>query len=102
MTTLRIDLDKDMKVSADELFTALGFDTATAVKIFIAAAIDCGGMPFRVKRTFERYKERIPNAELLEAIEDARLGRNLHGPFKTVDEAMEWLMDDEALDEEDD
>ena len=37
---------------------------------------------------------RKPNAELLEAMEDVRLRRNLHGPFKTVDEAMRAMMEE--------
>ena len=33
----------------------------------------------------------IPNAETLAAIDDAELGRNLSGPYATVDELMEAL-----------
>lgn len=29
-----------------------------------------------------------PSAGMLEALEDVRLGRNLHGPYATVKEAM--------------
>ena len=43
---------------------------------------------------FEEEDERVPNAELLEAMEDVRLGRNLYGPYKTVDEAMKALNED--------
>jgi hypothetical protein len=35
-----------------------------------------------------------PNKELREAMEDIRLNRNLHGPYKTVDEAMSAMMED--------
>jgi len=82
-------VDADTKAAADSLFHALGIDTPTAVRMFITAAIDRDGMPFKVTRP-----KRKPNAELLEAMEDARLGRNLHGPFKTVDEAMQALLED--------
>jgi DNA-damage-inducible protein J len=30
----------------------------------------------------------------LEAIEDTRLGRNLHGPFKTAEEAVASMLED--------
>ena len=33
----------------------------------------------------------IPNAETREAIEDAMAGRNMHGPFKSVDEMFAEL-----------
>jgi hypothetical protein len=39
--------------------------------------------------------ERTPNAELREAIEDVRLGRNLYGPYKTVAEAMKAMLEDD-------
>jgi hypothetical protein len=32
-----------------------------------------------------------PNDELIEAMDDALHGRNLHGPYKTVDEAIAAL-----------
>ena len=43
---------------------------------------------------FEEEDERVPNAETLEAMEDERLGRNMYGPYKTVDEAMKALSED--------
>jgi len=39
-------------------------------------------------------EDRKPNAETLEAMEDARLNRNLYGPFSTVDEAMKFMLED--------
>ena len=90
MATIQIRIDDTTKASADSLFSSLGFDTATAVRMFIAAALERGGLPFAVKR----IKEKNPTPELLEAMEDVRLRRNLRGPFKTVDEAMKSLMED--------
>ena len=42
----------------------------------------------------EEEDERVPNAETLEAMEDERLGGNMYGPYKTVDEAMKALSED--------
>ncbi|MDR2733774.1 MAG: hypothetical protein LBC99_03905 [Spirochaetota bacterium] len=42
------------------------------------------GIPFDVRRP-------APNDELIEAMDDALHGRNLHGPYKTVDEAIAAL-----------
>jgi hypothetical protein len=45
----------------------------------------------------------IPNAELLKTMEDVDAGRNLVGPFATVEEAMASLMSGwDELDDEDD
>ena len=43
---------------------------------------------------FEEEDERVPNAELLEAMEDVRLGRNLYGPFATAEEAVRSMLED--------
>lgn len=88
MPTIHVRVDQTTKSEADALFGDLGLDTPTAVRMFLAASLENDGFPFQVKRV----PEREPNAETLEAMEDVRLGRNLHGPFPTVAEAMKAMM----------
>ena len=90
MATIQIRVDDNMKAEADSLFAVLGLDTSTAVRMFIAAAIEHDGIPFKIKRTGGRR----PNAELREAMEDSRLGRNLHGPFATAEEAVRSMLEE--------
>ena len=90
MATIQVRIDDGMKHAADSLFAGLGFDTSTAVRMFIAAAIEAEGMPFSVKRA----NSRRPNSELREAMEEACSGRNLHGPYTTADEAVRSMLDD--------
>ena len=87
MATIQIRVDDDMKTAADSLFTNLGLDTSTAVRMFLSAAIANDGMPFSIKR-------RKPNADFLEAINDTRSRRNLHGPYKTAEEAVSAMLED--------
>ena len=87
MATIQVRVDDKTKIAADSLFGSLGLDTSTAVRMFLAAALDYNGLPFAVKH-------RDPNADLREAIEDVRLRRNLIGPFDTVDEAMNAMLED--------
>jgi DNA-damage-inducible protein J len=87
MATIQLRINDGIKAEADSLFSGLGLDTSTAIRMFLAAAIENDGIPFDVKR-------KRPNAELREAMEDVRLGRNLHGPFDTVDEMMKSLLED--------
>jgi DNA-damage-inducible protein J len=47
-----------------------------------------------IEREAFPIRHRTPTAELLEAMEDVRLGRNLIGPFSTVDEAMRSMLED--------
>ena len=88
MATIQVRLDDGMKAEADSLFSSLGLDTSTAVRIFIAAAIEHNGIPFDVRLN----RDRKPNAELREAMEDVRLERNLHGPYISGEEAVRSML----------
>jgi DNA-damage-inducible protein J len=87
MATIQVRVDDGTKAAADSLFSSLGLDTSTAVRMFLSAALDYDGIPFAVKH-------RTPSPDLLEAIEDTRLRRNLTGPFKTAREAVDSMLQD--------
>ena len=86
MATIQVRVDDSMKTAADLLFNNLGLDTSTAVRMFLSAAIEEEGIPFDVKR-------RKPNVDLLEAIQDTRNRKNLHGPYKTAKEAVKAMLE---------
>ena len=88
MATLQMTLDDDFKANVDELFADLGLDTETAVRIFLKASLARNGIPFEVKN----YK--IPD-DLAEAIRDARLKKNLYGPFDSAEEAVASMLKDD-------
>jgi DNA-damage-inducible protein J len=88
MATIQIRVDDNIKAAADSLFSALGLDTSTAVRMFISASLEYDGIPFPVKR----IDAKRPNEELREAMEDVRLHRNLHGPFVTAEEAVRSML----------
>ena len=90
MATIQIRIDDNMKAEADSLFSALGLDTSTAVRMFIASALEHNGLPFAVRRSSTRK----PNAELHEAMEDIRLGRNLQGPYPTARDAVLSMLEE--------
>ncbi|MDR2044112.1 MAG: type II toxin-antitoxin system RelB/DinJ family antitoxin [Clostridium sp.] len=58
---IQVRLDESVKNKADALFADLGFDTPTAIRIFLNQAIRRGGMPFEVAKP-------QPNAETMAAI----------------------------------
>ena len=87
MATIQVRVDDNTKEAADSLFASIGLDTSTAVRMFLVASIDHDGLPFPAKR-------RMAKSDLLEAIEDTRQRRNLHGPFKTADEAVASMLED--------
>ena len=87
MATIQIRVDDNIKTAADSLFSSLGLDTSTAVRMFLSASLANDGIPFAVK-------QREPNSDLLEAITDTRKRRNLHGPYKTAKEVVSAMLSD--------
>lgn len=59
-TIMHVRVDEKMKAESDALFKSLGFDTATAVRMFLAKAINMQGMPFDVSKANPDDKENIP------------------------------------------
>ena len=86
MATIQVRVDDGTKTAVDSLFSGLGLDTSTAVRIFLMASLENDGLPFAVKH-------HTPKADLMEAIEDTRLRRNLHGPFRTAEEAVASMLE---------
>ncbi len=98
MVTLQIRVDEVLKQKADGLFASLGLDTSTAVRIFLNAAVEHDGIPFHVGHNSaggslrQAIEDTLPSAETQEALDDARLLRNLHGPYGTAGEAVEAML----------
>ncbi|MCM1186440.1 MAG: type II toxin-antitoxin system RelB/DinJ family antitoxin [Lachnospira sp.] len=87
MATLQIRIDDTLKKQADTLFSSLGLDTSTAIRIFLNAAIENAGIPFSVQH------KTIP-AALQEAIYDSRFQRNLNGPFDDAKDAVASMLEE--------
>jgi len=52
--TIQVRVDDNLKESVDYLFASLGMDTSTAIRIFLTAAINAGGIPFAVTHDSDR------------------------------------------------
>lgn len=87
MANLQIRLNDELKSQADELFTSLGFDTSTAVRIFLTAALEHNGLPFEVKH-------QSLSKEMQQAIYDSRNRMNLYGPYDTAEDAVNAMLED--------
>ena len=48
-TNISIRMDADLKAQADALFTELGMNLSTALKIFVINSFREGGCPFEVR-----------------------------------------------------
>ena len=50
MATINIRVDENVKNQATALFESLGLDMTTALNIFLRQSINCGGIPFAIKK----------------------------------------------------
>lgn len=87
MATLQVRVDDTLKNKSDTLFSSLGLDTPTAIRIFLTVAQEYNGFPFPINH-------RPLSAESSEAYEDARLHRNLQGPYNTAEDAVIAMLED--------
>lgn len=83
-TNLNIRVDVDLKRQAERIFSELGLNLSAAMNIFLKSAVRYGGIPFEM-----RLEE--PNEITIQALEDVEAGRNLHGPFDSVEALLEDL-----------
>ena len=89
---IQVRVDEEIKRKADILFTDLGLDTPTAIRIFLSQSIRREGMPFEVAKP-------QPNAETLAAM----LGSMERYPrsYDSFHEIMEEIDAEIAAEEED-
>jgi len=52
--TIQVRVDGHLKDSADTLFSSLGLDTSTAVRMFLVASIEARGIPFPIAHSVNR------------------------------------------------
>lgn len=86
-TLIQVRVEDSLKKDADTLFSDLGLDTPTAIRIFLKQAIQRNGLPFDVTLP-------VPNAETIAAMEEAdRISRdpNIKG-YTDVDEMIKDLL----------
>ena len=81
MATIQVRVDDNLKTAADDLFSSLGLDTSTAVRMFLVAAMNAGGIPFEVKNGPDR------DVAIREAIDRRKSGEH----FYTADEFLSHI-----------
>jgi len=79
--TIQVRVDDGLKDSADALFSSLGLDTSTAIRMFLVASMENGGIPFSVKHGDDR------DADVIAALERYRAGER----FLTAEESLARL-----------
>lgn len=79
---LKVRLEPQLKRKAAAVYKNWGLNLSDAVTVFLSQSVIEGGLPFQMENA------EVPNAETLRAMEDARLGRNLSGPFNSAEKMI--------------
>lgn len=87
MANLQIRINDDLKTQADNLFASLGFDTSTAIRIFLTVAVENSSFPFEI------CHKTVPE-NIRQAVNESRNRVNLNGPYNTAEEAVAAMMED--------
>mgnify|MGYP003304839863 FL=1 len=82
--TLHIRIEPSVKQKAEETLNELGLSIADAINVFLKQVILNDGIPFEIRKP--KF-----NKETIEAIEDAKKGKNLSKTFNNADEMFEEL-----------
>lgn len=87
--TVRVRMDENLKREFDALCADFGMSAATAFNVFARAVVRERGIPFSIQASDSPL-----DPETAEALEDARLMRNLYGPYDTGEEAVKAMLED--------
>ena len=82
--TLHIRVEPKVKQKAEKTLNDLGLSITEAINVFLNQVILNDGIPFEIRKP--RF-----NKETIQAIEDAKNGKNLSKTFDSVDEMFEEL-----------
>jgi DNA-damage-inducible protein J len=63
-----IYIDKDIKEQAQKLFSTFNISLSDAINLFLTQSVLNKGIPFKIE---------IPNEETQQAIQEARIGKNM-------------------------
>lgn len=91
--TISVEIDKDEKERFLAACNEIGISPDSAIRRFVAAFNRCGGFPFE-----SSDPEGLSEAALA-AMDDAEHGRNLLGPFYSVEELMKALEEEQPMPE---
>jgi DNA-damage-inducible protein J len=101
---LQVRVDDKLKAAADSLFSGMGLDTSTAVRMFLTAAVETRSIPFEIKsrvgaiELFDGYGSYICEYGHVHDYSKLNLENlgEVSGPFESVEDAIKSLNDDKV------
>ncbi|MDR3120647.1 MAG: type II toxin-antitoxin system RelB/DinJ family antitoxin [Clostridiales bacterium] len=101
---LQVRVDEKLKIAADRVFSSMGLDTSTAIRMFLTASVESRGLPFEAKsrvgaiELFDGYGSYV--CEYGHVHDYSKLNIDdideVSGPFESAEEAIRSLDDDQV------
>ncbi|MDR0514847.1 MAG: type II toxin-antitoxin system RelB/DinJ family antitoxin [Coriobacteriaceae bacterium] len=98
---LQVRVNDTLKVAADNVFASMGFDTSTAIRMFLTAAVETRSIPFELKsrkgaiELFDGHGSYICDYGHVHDYSKLTIDEEeVVGPFDTLEDAMRSLNDD--------
>ena len=95
-STIQVRVDEDIKKKSDELFSDLGTDTTTAIRIFLNRALAVNGFPFEIKRERTNPYQSLTEQQILDKLETSRK-HTLQGLYKDAEDVSRNMRDKYGL-----
>lgn len=89
MPTIQVRIDGKTKKSAKKVLNKIGMDMSSAVKVYMKQIVITQGLPFQLLT--ENGLTIQQEQEILKASEEAKQGKNIHGPFNSAEELIKEL-----------
>jgi DNA-damage-inducible protein J len=95
---LQVRMDRQLKADAEEVFSDIGIDATTAVRLFFKKVAKTRTIPFRL-RASEPEPEFSPEQEerILAAWKESLDPANLSGPYDDIDKMFEDIKNDTVV-----
>ena len=85
MTTIQARVDDKLKLQSEYVLRSMGLSMTSAINLFLQQVVTQRKIPFEI------VAPQTPYPDTLQAMQDTRDGKNLHGPYHSVKEMMEAL-----------
>ncbi len=82
-TNIQIRVDQALKTEAEQLFSDIGLDMPTAIRLFLKQAVINNGIPFPLER--DPFYSTSNQVHLTQAVKDLRAGKNC-APHELIEE----------------
>lgn len=87
--SIQVRIDEDLKKRAEAVFSSIGIDGPTAVRVFYTKVVATGGIPFFLGNEEQYTPEQLAAIDAL--AEEALRGENLSPPYSSAEELIAAL-----------